>query len=64
MWVISAMNIEEQQNIFEDSVWNLVAKFQVEEYELPDANIVYVLESIKAKVIDGVELDTIVSDYS
>ena len=64
MWVISAMNIEEQQDIFEDSVWNLVAKFQVEEYELPDANIVYVLESIKAKVIDGVELDTIVSDYS
>mgnify|MGYP003127253186 CR=1 FL=1 len=58
------MNIEEQQDIFEDSVWNLVAKFQVEEYELPDANIVYVLESIKAKVIDGVELDTIVSDYS
>jgi hypothetical protein len=64
VWVISAMNIEEQQDIFEDSVWNLVAKFQVEEYELPDANIVYVLESIKAKVIDGVELDTIVSDYS
>ena len=64
MWVISAMNIEEQQDIFEDSVWNLVAKFQVEEYELPDANIVYVLESIKAKVIEGVELDTIVSDYS
>lgn len=58
------MNIEEQQDIFEDSVWNLVAKFQVEEYELPDANIVYVLESIKAKVIEGVELDTIVSDYS
>ena len=57
------MSIEEQQNVFEDKIWNLVAKFQVENYELPDANVVYVLESVKAKILDGVELDAIVSDY-
>ena len=26
-------------------------------------NVVYVLESVKAKILDGVELDAIVSDY-
>tara|TARA_B100001939_G_scaffold189167_1_gene162879 strand:+ start:710 stop:886 length:177 start_codon:yes stop_codon:yes gene_type:complete len=57
------MSIEEQQDVFEDKIWNLVAKFQVENYELPDANVVYVLESVKAKILDGVELDAIVSDY-
>tara|TARA_R100000734_G_scaffold19153_1_gene18663 strand:+ start:397 stop:573 length:177 start_codon:yes stop_codon:yes gene_type:complete len=57
------MSIEEQQDVFEDKIWNLVAKFQVEKYELPDANVVYVLESVKAKILDGVELDAIVSDY-
>ena len=57
------MRIEEQQDVFEDAVWKLVAKFQVEDYELPDANVVYVLESVKSKVLDGVDLDGVASSY-
>lgn len=57
------MSIEEQQELLEDKVWNLVANFQVEKHELPDANVVYVLEKVKAKILQGVDLDTIVSDY-
>ncbi len=64
MWVIyKVMSIEEQQELLEDKIWNLVAKFQVEKHELPDANVIYVLEKVKAKILEGVDLDTIVSDY-
>ena len=58
-----AIHTEEQQELFEDNLWNLVAKYCVEEYELPDANVVYVLEKVKAKVLAGVDLDNIVSSY-
>tara|TARA_Y100001973_G_scaffold106779_1_gene187513 strand:- start:1307 stop:1534 length:228 start_codon:yes stop_codon:yes gene_type:complete len=53
---ITPMGIEVQQVHFEEALWNLVEKFQLGEFELPDANIIYVFESVKATLMEECDM--------
>ena len=53
---IKPMSTEQMQGHFQDAIWKLIIRFQNEEFELPDANIIYVFEDTKVRMLEEIDL--------
>ena len=55
---LKPMGIHRQQAVFEEMLWKLIILFQNDEFDLPDANIIYVFEDVKQRLLEEVDMGT------
>ncbi|MAS82776.1 MAG: hypothetical protein CMF45_08805 [Legionellales bacterium] len=55
---IKPMSTYDQQSAFEEDIWRLIVRYQGEEFELPDANIIYVFENVKVRMLEEFDIGT------
>jgi len=55
---IQPMSTYDQQSAFEEDIWRLIVRYQGEEFELPDANIIYVFENVKVRMLEEFDIGT------
>jgi hypothetical protein len=53
---IKPMSVYDQQGAFEEDIWRLIVRYQGEEFELPDANIIYVFENVKMRMLEEFDI--------